>query len=69
MKKNEFLLCEGEVCRDLVFLQAGRLRLYYIEDGVEISVWFSFQFSSAIEIYSFVSAIHQAIEDSEIFYL
>jgi len=50
------------------------LRLYYLADGIEISVWFSFQHSSAIEIYSFISQkpsnyFLQAIEDSEILYL
>jgi CRP-like cAMP-binding protein len=74
IKKNNYLLREGEVCNDLVFVQSGCLRLYYIKDDVEISVWFSFEQSSAIEIYSFISEkpsnyFLQAIEDSEILVL
>lgn len=74
IKKNEFILKEGEVCNDLIFVQKGCLRLYYIHDDVEISVWFAMKYSSAIEIYSFISGTPtqnylQAIEDSEILYL
>ena len=74
IKKNEFLLRQGEICKDLVFVQEGCLRLYYIAEGVEVSVWFSFKHSSAIEIHSFVSErpseyFLQAIQDSEILYL
>jgi CRP-like cAMP-binding protein len=74
VQKNEYLLRQGDVCKDLIFVQSGCLRLYYIHDGIEISVWFSFKDSSAIEIYSFISQspsdyFIQAIEDSEILYL
>ena len=74
LKKNDFLLEEGLVCTDLVFVQEGCLRLYYLQDEVEISVWFAFEHSSAIEIYSFISEkpsnyFLQAIEDTVIWYL
>lgn len=74
VKKNDYLLREGETCKDLVFVQRGCLRLYYIADSIEISVWFAFKHTSAIEIYSFISQkssnyFLQAIEDSEILYL
>jgi CRP-like cAMP-binding protein len=74
VKKNEFLLQEGDVCTDLVFVQDGCVRLYYLEADVEISVWFAFKNSSAIDIYSFISEkpsnnFLQAIEDTEILYL
>jgi CRP-like cAMP-binding protein len=67
-------LREGETCKDLVFVQKGCLRLYYLKDDIEVSVWFAFEHSSAIEIYSFISEkpsnyFLQAIEDSEILYL
>ncbi|HMZ93837.1 MAG TPA: Crp/Fnr family transcriptional regulator, partial [Chitinophagales bacterium] len=73
-KKNEFVLTKGNVCQDLVFVEKGCLRLYYIQDDVEISVWFAMQNSSAIEMHSFISETPtnyyiQAIEDSEIAYL
>lgn len=74
LKKNEFLLQQGTVCTDLVFVQEGCLRLYYIHEEVDISVWFAFANSSAIDIYSFISEkpsvyFLQAIEDSEVWYL
>ena len=74
VKKNSYLLRQGETCKDLVFVQKGCLRLYYLKDDVEISVWFAFQESSAIEMYSFISEkpsnyFLQAIEESEVLYL
>ncbi|MBK6275759.1 MAG: Crp/Fnr family transcriptional regulator [Saprospirales bacterium] len=74
IKKNELVLMEGETCKDLIFVQNGCLRLYYIQEDVEISVWFALKHSSAIEIYSFISETPsnyflQAIEETEILYL
>ena len=74
VKKNDFLLKQGDTCKDLLFVQKGCLRLYYIKDDIEVSVWFAFQDSSAIEIYSFISGdpsnyYLQAIEDSEVLFL
>ncbi len=74
VKKNNYLLREGDICKDLVFVQKGCLRLYYLKEDIEISVWFAFPRSSAIEIYSFISEnpsnyFLQAIEDSEVLYL
>jgi len=65
---------QGEICKDLIFVQNGCLRLYYLQEEVEVSVWFALKHSSAIEIYSFISETPtnnylQAIEDSEILYL
>lgn len=74
IKKNEFVLQQGEICSDLIFVQSGCLRLYYLQDEVEVSVWFALKHSSAIEIYSFISETPtnyflQAIEETEILYL
>lgn len=74
IRKNQFLFRQGDVCKDLIFVQKGCLRLYYLKDGVETSVWFAFEHSSAIEIYSFISETPsgyflQAIEDTEVVYL
>jgi CRP-like cAMP-binding protein len=55
IKKNDHVLREGDTCKDFVFVQKGCLRLYYVKDDIEVSVWFAFQESSAIEIYSFIS--------------
>lgn len=74
VKRNNYLLKQGDTCKDFVFVQKGCLRLYYVKDDIEISVWFAFHPSSAIEIYSFISEnpseyFLQAIEDSEVLYL
>lgn len=74
VRKNNYLLSKGDTCKDIVFVNKGCLRLYYVKDDVEISVWFAFEQSSAIEIYSFISEnpsnyYLQAIEDSEVLYL
>lgn len=74
IRKNEYLLKQGDLCKDLVFIEKGCLRLYYVKEDIEVSVWFAFQHSSAIEIYSFISEkpsdyFLQAIEDSEVLYL
>lgn len=74
IKKNDYLLRQGDICKDLIFVQQGCLRLFYLKDDIELSVWFAFQQSSAIEISSFISGnpsnyFIQAIEDSEILYL
>jgi CRP-like cAMP-binding protein len=74
IKKNDYLLQAGQVCSDIVFVESGCLRLFYIENDVDISVWFSFNDNSSIEIYSFVSGrpsdyYIQAIEDTTLWYL
>jgi len=74
IKKGEYLFREGDVCTDLVFVQEGCLRLFYLDKDVEISVWFAFENSSAIDIYSFISEkpttyFLQAIEETEILFL
>ena len=71
VKKGDVLLTYGQVCKDLYFVNKGCLRLYYIADGVETTVWFSFEENSAIELSSFLSGkpteyFIEAIEDTEI---
>jgi CRP-like cAMP-binding protein len=74
VKKNEYVLRQGDTCKDFIFVDKGCLRLYYVKDGIEVSVWFAFQPSSAIEVFSFISEkpsdyFLQAIEDSEVLFL
>ena len=71
VKKGELLLMQGQTCNKIFFVKNGCLRLYYIADDVEITVWFSFENNSAIELSSFLSGAPsdyfiEAIEDSEI---
>lgn len=74
LRKNDFLLRHSEICRDLVIVEEGCLRLYYLKDDIDTSVWFAFPASSAIEIDSFISGkpsnyFLQAIEDSVVWVL
>jgi CRP-like cAMP-binding protein len=74
IRKNDFLFRQGEICKYFIFVKSGCLRLFYFNDETEVSVWFAFANSSAIEISSFISQYPsdyfiQAIEESEILYL
>lgn len=74
IRKGDFLLKEGQVCKDFVFVETGCLRLFYESNETEISVWFAFANSSAIEIASFISGKPseysiQAIEDTSVLFL
>lgn len=41
IKKNTMLIAEGEICRELYFVESGMGRSYYLkEDGKEITQWF-----------------------------
>lgn len=42
LKKNDFLVREGEVCHYYYFVLEGILRNYYIKDGTEITTNFDF---------------------------
>lgn len=39
LRKGEFLLREGEVSRHYYFIEQGAVRLYYLRDGVDYTVW------------------------------
>jgi CRP-like cAMP-binding protein len=71
IEKNDFLFRQGEICKYFIFIKSGCLRLFYFNDETEVSVWFAFANSSAIEISSFISQspsnyYMQAIEESEV---
>lgn len=42
-KKGDFLLSQGEVCKNLYFLSEGVSRSFTIKDGNDITTWFSFK--------------------------
>jgi CRP-like cAMP-binding protein len=74
VKKNNYLLRHGDTCKDFVIVTKGCLRLYYLKDDIDVSVWFAFPGSSAIEISSYISGnpteyFLQAIEDSEVLFI
>jgi CRP-like cAMP-binding protein len=73
IKKGDYFIKEGQVCRQLGFLNEGLLRVYYTADGKEITSYFNSGHRNPIvsAFYSFLSTqpslenIH-ALEDSEL---
>ncbi|MEO9871397.1 Crp/Fnr family transcriptional regulator [Ekhidna sp.] len=55
IKKGSFLLREGAICKNFYLVISGSFRLYYLKDGLDTSVWFSFKNNSSIELYSYIS--------------
>lgn len=40
VEPGEYLLRHGKVCRSVVFIEEGLLRLYYLDDGKEVTKYF-----------------------------
>lgn len=38
--KKEILLREGEICKEIFYVQKGLLRVYIINEGKEVNTWF-----------------------------
>ncbi len=39
-KKKDYLLREGEICKEIFYVQKGLVRVYIINEGKEINTWF-----------------------------
>ena len=72
LRKRQYLLQEGDVCKVLAFIEKGALRLYRVnEDGTEHIVEFALDGWFMTDLYSFLThepSIYNidAIEDSEL---
>ena len=72
LRKKQYLLQEGDVCRFVAFIEQGAMRLYRVgDDGAEHIVVFALDGSFMTDLYSFLtnepSAYNiDAIEDSEL---
>ena len=55
LAKNECLVTEGKVCRQLYFLEKGALRGFYNLDGKEITHWFAFEEDFVTSFHSFIT--------------
>lgn len=71
IKKGDVLLREGQVCRELGFINHGVFRMYYLADGKEINIHFSFENDFVVNYHSFLQATPsryfiKALEDAEI---
>jgi len=71
VKKKDILLREGQVCRELGYINQGVFRMYYLADGKEINTHFSFENDFVVNYHSFLKAspsryFIQSLEDAEI---
>jgi len=74
LSKNEFLLKEGKIHKEICFVKKGLLRCYYIKDGEEVSVWFMREGDICVSIESFYLQLKgdeniQAVEECELIYI
>jgi CRP-like cAMP-binding protein len=70
-KKKEYLLKEGEICKEIFYVQKGLLRVYIINEGKEINTWFVNEGEFITSISSYHKQIPSehyidALEDCEI---
>ena len=55
LSKNEYLLTEGKICKQLYFLEVGALRGFYNLEGKEITYWFGFENDFVTSFHSFIT--------------
>lgn len=73
-KKNEYLLKEGEVCRNICFIKKGLTRCFYNNGILEVCSWFMKEGDMIISVDSFFqqkpgAESIQALEECEVAYL
>lgn len=71
LKKGEFLLKSGSICRQMAFIASGYLRMYDVADGKEITFWIGSTGKFITSLSSFVFESEnfwniQAVSDCEI---
>src|SRR4030095_4983829 len=72
IRKRQYLLQEGDVCKCVAFVEKGAMRLYGVnEDGSEHVIWFALEGAFMTDLYSFLTNEPStynvdAIEDSEL---
>lgn len=74
LKRKQFFLQEGKICRYICFIETGSLRSYYIADGKEINTAFYLESSFATNLKSLRNATPaeqyiQAMEDTRLWLL
>jgi CRP-like cAMP-binding protein len=71
IKKKNYLLKQGEICKEIFYVKKGLLRVYVINEGKEINTWFVKEgdFITSISSYHHQKPSEHyidALEDSEI---
>ncbi len=74
IKKGEFLLKAGHLCRDIHFIDAGLLRCFYRKKDLEVSSWFMKDGDVIVSVESFYQRKTsyewiQALEDCRLYYI
>jgi len=74
IKAGEYFLREGKICRQIAFVEEGLFRLFYLNNGKEITECFCKEHSLVTSYTSLISASEsefaiQAIEDSKLIVL
>lgn len=70
-KKKEFVLTEGDICREITFINKGSVRLFYVIEGLENTLNFFFPNDWYTAYESFLDETPsienvQALEDTEL---
>ena len=74
IKKEEFLLRGGEVCKNLYFISEGLLKCFYMLHDQEVCDWFFGRMETVVSIGSFYDQVPgvdfiQGLQDSVLFYI
>lgn len=74
LRKKDFLLRAGHVCRNVCFIESGLVRCFYAKGDNEVTSWFMKEGDVIISIESFYQQTEsyesiQAIEDSILYYI
>jgi CRP-like cAMP-binding protein len=74
LKRNEYVLLPGEVCRNLYFIKKGLMRCYYVLDGRELTDWVFSENAAVVSVDSFYDQVPsdefvQALEPCELYYI
>lgn len=74
VKKGDFLLNHGEICKHIYFVNKGFLRVFYFKNGKNITEWFANEKQFCFSIISYFEEIPsklviEAIQNSEIILL
>ena len=72
LKKGDFLVKSGKICRKMAFIESGYMRMYDIVDGKEVTLWIGGdgRFITALSSFIFETKNYwniQAITDCELY--
>lgn len=71
IRKKQYLLQEGDICKSLAFVEKGMLRVYLVDDAAEHIIQFAIEGWTIADLLSFLTSEPatyniDAIEDSEL---